>query len=237
MYNPKVSIIIPFYNCPYVDHAIMSGLNQTYNNKEIILVNDGSDQYVEKLEPYMDQIIYIEKDNGGTASALNAGIKAASGDYISWLSSDDIHFREKTEKQIAFMTSKRIRCTCTNYHIMNHQSKIVRKYAGKSFATRDEFDKYVLKGINPIHGSSVIIQRNVFEQTGLFNEKLKYVQDFELWLKVMELETIVFLKEPLLLYRIHGRMGTRRNQEEIKKEKEMFLKEHLPAIRKRQINK
>ncbi|WP_394514565.1 glycosyltransferase family A protein [Priestia aryabhattai] len=86
----KVSIIIPFYNCSYIDQAIQSALNQTYQDIEIIVVNDGSSKFNEKITPYLDRILYIEKENGGTASALNLGIKNATGEYFAWLSSDDI---------------------------------------------------------------------------------------------------------------------------------------------------
>jgi len=76
--EPKVSVIIPFYNCSYVDLAIQSVLNQSYPNIELIVVDDGSTLWLEKLTPFRDRIIYIQKDNGGTASALNKGIEVAT---------------------------------------------------------------------------------------------------------------------------------------------------------------
>lgn len=79
---PKVSVVVPFYNCPYVDRAVHSVLNQSYPNVEIIVVNDGSTQHVEKLAPYLDRILYVEKANGGTATALNVGIRRATGAYL-----------------------------------------------------------------------------------------------------------------------------------------------------------
>ncbi|MED3823911.1 glycosyltransferase family A protein, partial [Priestia flexa] len=65
----KVSIIVPFYNCVYIDKALDSLLKQTYLNIEIIVVNDGAIEHTEKLIPYLNKIVYIEKENGGTASA------------------------------------------------------------------------------------------------------------------------------------------------------------------------
>lgn len=78
----KVSIIVPFYNCPYINQALDSLVNQTYSNIEIIVVNDGSTQFSEGIIPYLDKIKYIQKENGGTTSALNTGIKHATGDYF-----------------------------------------------------------------------------------------------------------------------------------------------------------
>lgn len=99
----KVSIIIPFYNCQYVEKAIESALNQTYQNIEVIVVDDGSTKYIERITPYLDSIHYIQKKNGGTASALNTGIRYATGEYFAWLSSDDLFKPDKISKQLKFM--------------------------------------------------------------------------------------------------------------------------------------
>ncbi|MGO4274414.1 glycosyltransferase family 2 protein, partial [Paenibacillus sp. TAF58] len=79
--QPKVSIIIPFYNCPYIDQAIASAIGQTYANVEIIVVDDGSTIHADKIGPFKDRVYYLGKANGGTASALNHGIRYASGEY------------------------------------------------------------------------------------------------------------------------------------------------------------
>ena len=102
--NPKVSIIIPVYNgSNFLSEAINSALSQTYQNIEIIVINDGScdNGATEKIAlSYGDKIKYISKENGGVSSALNTGIKAASGEWISWLSHDDIYSPDKIEEQI-----------------------------------------------------------------------------------------------------------------------------------------
>lgn len=90
---PKVSIVIPVFNgSDYLDKAIQSALNQSYQNVEIIVVNDGSNdggKTAEIAKSYGDNIRYIEKENGGVSSALNRGIEAMTGEYFSWLSHDD----------------------------------------------------------------------------------------------------------------------------------------------------
>lgn len=90
----KVSIIVPMYNCSlYIDKCICSLINQTYKNLEIILVNDGStDNSLEKIEEYQKQdnrIKVITQNNKGVSSSRNTGIKNATGEYITFVDSDD----------------------------------------------------------------------------------------------------------------------------------------------------
>src|SRR5689334_17046366 len=100
---PLVTIVIPFYNCAYIDQAVQSALNQTYKPLEIIVVDDGSTRHADRLTPYLPYISYMGKANGGTATALNHGIRNASGEYIAWLSSDDLFYPDKIAHQVAFM--------------------------------------------------------------------------------------------------------------------------------------
>jgi glycosyltransferase involved in cell wall biosynthesis len=101
----KVSIIIPFYSrVDWLIKAVESALNQTYKNLEIIVINDGSSEdLTDFINCYSDRIKYIEKPNTGPGDTRNMGIKYASGDYLSFLDSDDIWLPHKTTEQIAFM--------------------------------------------------------------------------------------------------------------------------------------
>lgn len=98
-YNPLVSIVIPVYNgANYMREAIDSAINQTYDNIEIIVVNDGSTDNGETERialSYGDKIKYYKKENGGCASALNYGISKMQGEWFSWLSHDDVYYPEK----------------------------------------------------------------------------------------------------------------------------------------------
>ena len=102
--NYKVTIVIPVYNgSNFMKVAIDSAIAQTYDNKEILVINDGSTDNgeTEKIAlSYGNKIRYIKKENGGVATALNLAIKEMKGDYLSWLSHDDIYKPYKIEKQI-----------------------------------------------------------------------------------------------------------------------------------------
>ena len=104
IFAPLVSIIIPVYNgSNYMREAIDSALAQTYENIEILVVNDGSSDRgrTEAIaKEYGDKIRYIYKENGGVSSALNVGIRHMRGEYFSWLSHDDVYTPDKIEKQV-----------------------------------------------------------------------------------------------------------------------------------------
>jgi glycosyltransferase involved in cell wall biosynthesis len=100
-----VSIIIPAYNAEkYIAEAIDSILSQDYQNKEVIVVNDGStDTTLKILEQYGDKIKVISKNNEGEAAARNTGVAAARGVYIAWLDADDYYCAGKLTAQVKYL--------------------------------------------------------------------------------------------------------------------------------------
>lgn len=211
---PNVSIIVPFYNCPYIQQALESLLNQTYQDIEIIVVNDGSNQYTELLEPYLGRIRYFEKENGGTASALNLGIKQATGNYFCWLSSDDRFVENKIEMQLQFMNLSNATISYTPAEIINHFSHTVQNYFNVTYKNRHEFLKGLMRGCT-INGCSVMMKMDVFSQIGLFDEELMYTHDYEFWLRAVQTYDFYYLNEPLVQYRVHERMGSKKHEKEI----------------------
>lgn len=205
----RVSIIIPFYNCPYIGQAIESALSQTYINIEVIVVNDGSTKYTEKLTPFQNRIKYIEKENGGTASALNLGIKNSTGDYISWLSSDDLFYNDKVMKQLNFMKQKNTLISYTNYSLIDAHNNVTSQLAGIYFMDKISFLEY-FRTANPINGCTVMMKKQIFAEIGFFNDELKFTQDYDFWLRTVQNYEIYYMHEPLVKYRIHCQMGTRK---------------------------
>ncbi|MBY6036299.1 glycosyltransferase family 2 protein [Fictibacillus nanhaiensis] len=225
----KVSIIIPFYNCEYVDKAIESAIKQTYKNIEIIVVNDGSTMYKEKIIPYLKKIKYIEKSNGGTASALNAGIQNATGDYFSWLSSDDIYVPDKIEKQLHFMQSNKFSVSYSNFLLINERGSIISSPLGTGLATQTQFLKRMRRGCI-INGCTVMLDMHIFKEFGLFDETLPYTHDYDYWLRILSKYHFHYYQDPLVNYRIHNNMGTIKHSAEIKLEIRKTIRRHKAQL-------
>ncbi|WP_404332369.1 glycosyltransferase [Mesobacillus maritimus] len=220
--EPKVTIIIPFYNCPYVDQAIQSALNQTYQNVEIIVVDDGSTINTDRIIPFQEKIIYLRKENGGTATALNHGIGSASGEYIAWLSSDDYFVPEKIAKQMTFMLNNNAEVSFTNFDIIDQNNQVITPFCGLRFSDIKEVYKQFFI-LNPVNGCTVIMKKSLFEQIGYFNPVHRYTHDYEMWFRVLiSGHKMDYLDEALTKFRWHEGSGTSQFQPEIKKEMELI---------------
>ncbi|UKS30999.1 glycosyltransferase [Paenibacillus sp. HWE-109] len=216
--GPKVSIIIPFYNCPYIDQAINSALEQSYPYIEIIVVDDGSTMHADKITPFLDRVSYLGKANGGTASALNHGIRQATGQYVVWLSSDDLFYPDKVRNQLAFMQKNQAMISYTSFDEIDDQRRFLNFSAGMRFRNYREFITCWLKH-DPINGCTVMIQKGMFTHIGYFDESLPFTHDYDLWIRfILNGIPIHFVDESLTKYRWHEQMGTKKHWPEIERE-------------------
>ncbi len=233
---PTVTIVIPFYNCQYIQQALESAVQQTYPAVEIIVVDDGSTQYSHLIAPYMNRVYYMGKSNGGTASALNHGILHASGQYIAWLSSDDRFVPQKIERQLSFMLSMGFDVTYTGFCVIDEHNRVTRPYEGIPLANNADLARQLTYS-NPINGCTVIMKKEWLHRVGLFNPQLPYTHDFDLWIRLlMSGASFGFIPDMLTMYRVHSQMGTIRHQATIAGEYEMVknnyrhVLEHLAQL-------
>lgn len=193
VFKPKVSIIIPVYNgSDYIQEAIDSALSQTYDNLEVIVVNDGSSDNgkTEKIAlSYEKKIKYFYKQNGGVSSALNYGLKEMSGEYFSWLSHDDQYSPNKISDSVELLRkqSKHNRdkiIAFTGGYYIDSGSKFIKSFPIYFDANviYDGFNviEHMLNG-NTLNGCCMLIPRKAFEQCGYFDETLRYNQDALMW--------------------------------------------------------
>ena len=228
--KPKVSIIIPFYNCPYIEQAIQSALNQTYDQIEVIVIDDGSTMHADRITPYLDHIHYLGKANGGTASALNHGINMSSGEYVAWLSSDDLFYPSKIENQLYFMLERNARISYTSFNSINAENAVTQMDVTPRYPNTIDFYRTFLNA-NPVNGCTVMMRRDLFGRIGIFNENLPYTHDLDLWYRVL-LNGINFhfLGQSLVAYRWHEDMGTKKHSEAIKQEVAFTMGKYKPSL-------
>lgn len=210
IYTPLVSIVIPVYNgANYMREAIDSALAQTYKNIEIIIINDGSKDNgaTESIAlSYGDKIRYFSKENGGCASALNYGIENMKGEYFSWLSHDDVYLPNKVEHQINILNklnNKDITLYC-GYELIDEKSRLLGFIRLDDKYPKEKLDISlfpVLRGL--VYGCALLIPAKYFKKVGLFDESLKYTQDYDLWFKLFRIAPIYFDSEVLVKCRQH----------------------------------
>lgn len=212
---PDVSIVIPFYNDPYVAEAVESALAQTHRSIEIIVVDDGSVRHAEKLADYKGRIHYIGQVNGGTASALNTGFRLASGAYIAWLSSDDKLHPEKIERQFRAMSAAGAWIGHTAFSVIDGGGKVTERCVSPPGEDYSAFYR-AFDGANPVNGCTVMMRKELYTWLGGFNESLPYTHDLDFWFRAMLAGfPFHYLPEPLTFYRRHGDMGTLRHRDAI----------------------
>jgi glycosyltransferase involved in cell wall biosynthesis len=227
--EPRVSIVIPVYNgANYLHCAINSALNQTYKRCEVIVVNDGSNDNEQTREialSYGKKIKYIEKNNGGVASALNCGIKAMNGEYFAWLSHDDEFRPYKVETQICEIQKTGDKNTIAqgNYEIRSVGS-------GSSVSTH--FQKYYSPAVlnNSIfaflwletHFSNLLFHYNHFDRVGLFDENNLTAQDQDMQFRLLRRQRTVFSEEVGSMFRMHSQSSTYKMHDRLFEENRKF---------------
>lgn len=203
--NPLVSVVIPFYNrVDWLCEAIESVLNQTYDNFEIIVVNDGSTEKMDDfLYKYGDKIIYRYKENGGAATARNLALEIATGDYIAFLDSDDVWLPTKTEKQIAFMENRGAMWSHTGFCYWNPDTNQTKKVDNK-YDFGDIYQKYFISV--RIATPSVIINRKLFSEFNNLHFPVDYRkgQDSKFFHEISLKFPLFLLKEPQVKVRLRG---------------------------------
>jgi glycosyltransferase involved in cell wall biosynthesis len=216
MKEPLVSVIIPVYNGEnYLRDAIDSALSQTYDNIEVIVVNDGSrdNGATERIAlSYGDRIRYLYKENGGVATALNLAIKEMKGEYFSWLSHDDIYYPIKIERQLQALNEYGDMTAIVNsdYDLLDVNSQTITHVSLCSVHSIEQLTYSifpVLQGL--IHGCSLLIHKSHFERVGIFDQSLITSQDYDLWFRMFHNQKTIYVAEPLILARLHESQGSR----------------------------
>ena len=209
-------IIIPVYDGEkYILEAVQSALNQTVTC-EVIVVNDGSTDKTHDLLCGVPNITYLIKANGGTASALNIGIRNSNSNWIHWLSADDVLYSDAVEnmlKEISITPNNADYIYYSDYDIIDKNNNVIGEFIEppeRNFRSKDERFKELM-GNYYGNGSSTMIHKSTFEKIGYFDESIKHSEDYDFLLKAMykgmDLKSIPI---KTLRYRYHDEQMTKK---------------------------
>jgi len=204
MANPKVTVLMSVYNGErYLREAIDSVLKQTFRDFEFLIINDGSSDSTAKiLKGYNDPRIKIidNKKNMGLTRSLNKGLRQAKGEYIARQDADDISLPQRLKIQVEFL-DKNLDCAlvgCAYYQIdENGELGSVIKVLSKDSEIKEGLRKQNWFG----HGSTMM-KRDVLLEVKGYDEKYKFSQDYDLWLRITEDYKVANIEEPLYCWRI-----------------------------------
>lgn len=239
--KPKVSVIIPTHNrSELLLNSVLSVLKQTFDNYEIIIIDDHSvDDTKNVVNNIGDKRIRYFKNDGknGPSVARNLGIKNAAGKYIAFLDDDDEWIPQKLEKQIhQFDSCGKNICGIYSNRLM------VNKQTGKTFS--DNIGESKLKGnlltqllkTNPIHTSTLVVRKSCLDKIGLFDEKMRYMEDRDAWTKLSMYWDFEYIPEALTKAYYHGNSHLSYNLEGQTQGRQIFLSRYHYLLKKNKKN-
>lgn len=205
--RPLVAAIIPCFNLSkYIGEAVASVLCQTYDNIEIVVVNDGStDDFDNAIAPFRDRVHVISQVNAGEGAARNRGVAATNADFVAFLDADDRWRPDKTAKQAALLDS---RPDCGLVHsartLIDADGRVIDASPLAPEPSHDARGHCLLPlvGGNPIIASSVMLRRRLLENELFITDRLGGA-DWDMWLRLAPRTRFERVDEPLTDYRVH----------------------------------
>ncbi len=224
---PTVSVVILVYNGEqYLRSALDSVFAQTFQDFEIVCVDDGStDRSLAVISEFGKRVMVVQQRNAGQGAARNAGVRHASGRYVAFLDQDDRWYPAKLERQVQVLENEpEVVLVYCNSDRMDAEGNLVG--TGVTLAERKKALASPLgrlSGEGLILPSSMMVRRCVFEQIGGFDTELRGFEDFDLSARLRQHGRFVFLEEPGMCYRVHQEGFSRSGGLAVVRSRERFL--------------
>jgi len=205
----KVSVIIPCYNrALYVGEAIDSVLDQTYENFELIVVDDGStDNSLTIVSNYGDRVTALQHpggENRGQSAAINLGLAHSDGEHVAILDSDDYWALDKLEKQVAVLDANPgVGLVYGNARIVDDYGNLLHLRYGDSHREQNEIGRILADCYFSVPSNSMI-RRRVLDRVGAFNEALRAAQDHDMAIRIAEATKLAYIPDVMFHYRRHA---------------------------------
>ena len=232
----KVSVIIPCYqDALTLAKAINSVVQQTRRVDEIIVVNDCSPQtpLIDVIVAQFSSVVYVKNSiNKGLAATRNIGVKKSTGDVLSFLDADDEYHPQKIEFQLKLLEKNNV-LTCAYQRIATDRlAKVPINFVGKVPSTLfTSAESLVWR--NRLTGAAMMIHRETFNRMGGYNEEFRSSEDFDFWLRLLELRIpVVNIRLPLYLY-LTNEQGLSRNYPNISQYEWIVVCSYLTRRRER----
>lgn len=207
-HKPDISIVIPCFNAEKTVGATLDSiLAQSYQDYEVIAVNDGSsdatgDILGEYTDKFTGRLAIVSQVNQGQTVAKNVGTAHASGRFVAFIDSDDMWAPEKLSRQIEFLEhNSHVGLCYTNGYYIDEQNNRIEE-VGVSPDYRGRCFQKLLMGNNMV-ASSVMVRTEVLDKVGWFDEELRACENWELWTRIAQSYEIDYIDEPLTYYRQH----------------------------------
>lgn len=235
--TPLVSIILPAYNTErYLAESIDSVLRQSFPDFELIIINDGSTDNTQAIiDTYTTRdprIVVIQQDNRGLVATLNSGIKKARGTYIARIDGDDPWFDNKLQAQVdELLCDPGLVLIGGGFEIVDENGYFIETILPP---TRDEDIRRTLLLRNSFGHASVVFKKDAVIKAGLYDDKYKVTEDYNLWIKLSGLGRVKNLPYPIYRYRINmsglSQQNSDKQMEETKQQQESLWHDTPPRL-------
>ena len=204
--SPLVTVLMPVYNGEkFLRNAIESILNQSYNNLEFLIINDGSlDDSKNIILSYNDERIrFINNErNFGLIQTLNLGFKLASGDFIARMDADDISMKDRIKKQIHFLLKNKDVGLIGSSAVLIDQNN--SEIGNLRYSNEHNKIKYLLGFYNLFIHPTIMVRKDVVIKNKLiFDSNYLHAEDYKFWTQLIFFTNVFNFEEPLIYYRIH----------------------------------
>ncbi len=206
---PLVSVVIPTYNrAECLPLALSSILAQTYQNFEIIIVDDDSsddtNQICHRFQDFDDRIYYIRNaKNYGPAKSRNNGIEKAKGEFITFLDSDDLYYTDKIQLQVEVLGKNPSAGFCYGHFACAHDIFDIKKYDFKKWdSSLNLYPTFLLPNNFFIVTPAVMVRSNLLRKVGGFDPNMKICEDLELWSRILLQTRPICITRPIVAIHI-----------------------------------